>query len=97
MKHPNILGIDFVKQKEHYIFLILPFSVGGDLRELIQRKVKMTDYKLEEEQILFWAVQIISAFGYLHERKIVHRDVKTANMLVDGDANVVVCDFGLAH
>jgi serine/threonine protein kinase len=40
---------------------------------------------------------MISAFGYLHERKIVHRDVKTANMLVDGKANLLVCDFGLAH
>jgi serine/threonine protein kinase len=46
---------------------------------------------------LFWAIQIISAFGYLHEKKIVHRDVKMANILIDEHSNLKVCDFGLAH
>jgi serine/threonine protein kinase len=64
---------------------------------MILKKVKNSTESLQENQIIFWAIQIISAFGYLHERNIVHRDVKTANMLIDGKANLVVCDFGLAH
>ena len=49
MKHPNILGIDFVKQMEHYLFLVLPFSQGGDLRDMIHKKVKSGNNELEEE------------------------------------------------
>lgn len=40
---------------------------------------------------------MISAFGYLHERNIVHRDIKADNMLIDDRANLLVCDFGLAY
>ena len=71
--------------------------MGGDLRDCWKKKVKDTDYVLREDQILFWAVQIISAFGYLHDKKIVHRDVKMANILIDDKANLKICDFGLAH
>ena len=56
MKHPNILGIDFVKQQEFYLYLILPFSMGGDLSGCWKKKVRDTDYVLREDQILFWAV-----------------------------------------
>jgi hypothetical protein len=42
MKHPNLLGIDFVKQLDHYLFLILPFSMGGDLSACWKKKVRDT-------------------------------------------------------
>jgi len=54
---------------DHYLFLILPFSKGGDLNNFYKKKVR-DSYSVffEEEQILFFAIQIISAFGYLHEK-----------------------------
>ena len=103
MKHPNILGIDFVRQEDYYIYLILPFSDGGDLRECFKEKVRANEKKkfkgvdLTEEQILFWALKIIKAVGYLHSKKIVHRDLKMANILIDTHSDLKVCDFGLAY
>jgi len=37
MQHPYILGIDFVKQQTNFIFLMLPFAVGGDMSDLIKK------------------------------------------------------------
>jgi serine/threonine protein kinase len=42
------------------------------------------------------AVDIASGLEYLHERKIIHRDVKSLNVLLDNDYNAKICDFGLS-
>ena len=103
MKHPNILGIDFVRQESYYIYLILPFSDGGDLDKCFKEKVRADEKNnrkgvdLTEEQILFWALKIIAAVGYFHSKKIVHRDLKMANILIEKNSDLKVCDFGLAY
>ena len=57
MKHPHLLGIDFVIQRPTEIFLILPFSKGGDLNKLYKTEIRdKLSFHLEEEMILFWAV-----------------------------------------
>lgn len=68
MKHPNVLGIDFVRAEDNYIHLCLPFSRGGDLDKCFRKKVVAPDVKLDEKQILFWAMQIILAVGYFHSK-----------------------------
>ena len=50
---------------------------------------------LQEKQVVSWAYQIISGVGRLHEKKIVHRDLKMANILVDKKGYLKICDFGL--
>jgi serine/threonine protein kinase len=95
MKHPNLLGIDFVMLTPHDISLVVPFSDGGDLREF-HRKVYKYDDGFDEEMVLFYAIQLISAVGYLQDRRIIHRDIKMANTLISKDGYLKLCDFGLA-
>lgn len=60
MKHPNLLGIDFVIEKPHEYFLVLPFSTGGDLNKLYKYQIReKPDFILPERMILFWAIQLI--------------------------------------
>ena len=68
MQHPYILGIDFVKQQKKFIFLMLPFAVGGDMTDLItkMKRTKPTQAVFEEKQLLFWLVQLVEGLGYLH-------------------------------
>jgi serine/threonine protein kinase len=52
MQHPYILPIDFVLQQPNFIFLVLPFSVGGDLTNLVKR-MKNPKKKLKEKAATF--------------------------------------------
>jgi len=42
-------------------------------------------------------IQMIEGLKHLHKHRIVHRDMKELNILIDGNTNVQICDFGLAH
>lgn len=80
---------------------MLPFAIGGDLTNLIadMKKTKRGEKAkvFEEKQLLFWMIQLIEGLAYLHKQKIVHRDMKELNILLDEDSNVKICDFGLAN
>ena len=54
--------------------LILKFK-GGDLDQRF-KKNKKEGIKLSEEQVLDWTVQLLSAVGYMHSRRVLHRDLK---------------------
>ena len=107
-KHPNLLGISYVTNTSTAIFISMPFSLGGDLYDLyhdvkIRYRGKGSDETpdksayFHERQILWWIKQIIEGVGQLHKACLVHKDIKTANILINGDMKLVICDFGLAE
>jgi serine/threonine protein kinase len=108
LKHPHLLGINYVTNMTQAIFISMPFSRGGDLSNLFKDvrdrfrcqlsgiKQDETSY-FHERQILWWAQQIISGIGALHKENLVHKDIKTPNILIGEDMKVVVCDFGLVE
>ena len=65
------------------------FARGGDLTKYLTKKIS-------EDDARFYVIQIALALGYLHSNKIMHRDIKPGNILVDADGYVCVTDFGLA-
>ena len=75
---------------------VMPFSDAGDLGTF-KEKVYKEKIGFTEEMVLFFAVQIISAIGKLHDNLIIHRDIKLDNILIDRDGYLKVCDFGLAE
>jgi serine/threonine protein kinase len=48
--HPNLLSIDFVRQEDNYIYLILPFAEGGDLSSLFKEKVRDNSMAILKEE-----------------------------------------------
>ena len=91
LKHDNI-----VNQKEHFIYndtqyLIFEFCENRDLSYLIdQRK------KLKEIEVQYYITQLIQALIHLHDRFIVHRDLKLGNIFLTGKMELKLGDFGLA-
>ena len=75
-------------------YLIMECVEGEDLRRWIRREKK--DGKLTLEKILPLIRQVADALDYAHEQKIIHRDIKPGNIMVDSAGHVKVLDFGLA-
>ncbi|KAM0063965.1 putative mitogen-activated protein kinase kinase kinase STE-STE11 family [Helianthus debilis subsp. tardiflorus] len=88
--HENIvryLGTDTDAGK---LYIFLELVTKGSLARLYQK------YELRDSQVSAYTRQILSGLNYLHERKVVHRDIKCANILVDANGFVKLADFGLA-
>lgn len=89
---PHILKIhDQFLYKEDYI-LITDFCEGGDLHKIIREQYKDG---VSEEKALDFLKQILEGFAELHKLKIIHRDLKLSNLLMNKGC-IVIGDFGLA-
>ena len=75
-------------------YLIMECCAGEDLRRYIKRKRKAGDLTLEAVQPII--MQVASALDYAHKQKIIHRDIKPGNILINKDGEIKVLDFGLA-
>ncbi|MBR2363851.1 MAG: protein kinase, partial [Lentisphaeria bacterium] len=96
LHHPNIASSNTL-EKDRYngnYYLIMECCEGEDLRRWIRRKRKEGNLSLEE--ILPVIKQVAEALDYAHEMKIVHRDVKPGNIMIDQFGKIKVLDFGLA-
>ena len=69
----------------------MPFISGGELDRIFIKQ-----RRLVEPEVKFYIAQIVIAVGKLHEKGIVHRDLKLSNILVDATGYVKIIDFGLA-
>lgn len=90
LAHPNICTIYEVGETEGELYIVMEFVEGKSLRELCAQG------GLPHESVLRYGVQIASALARAHDRGIVHRDLKSANIIVTPEGVVKVLDFGLA-
>src|SRR6266567_9019708 len=92
LKHPNIVRLYDVIETDKYIGIILDYASGGELFDHI-----LAHRFLKEKDACRLFAQLISGVWYIHQRKIVHRDLKLENLLLDRNRNVIVTDFGFAN
>ncbi|XP_021982823.1 mitogen-activated protein kinase kinase kinase 1 [Helianthus annuus] len=89
-EHENIVRYYGTYKDESKLYIFLELVTKGSLLSLYQR------YHLQDCQVSSYTRQILHGLKYLHDRGIVHRDVKCANILVDTNGSVKLADFGLA-
>jgi tRNA A-37 threonylcarbamoyl transferase component Bud32 len=93
LRHPNVLLLLGAVISEEKLCLVTPFMEKGSLYDVIHSaSYDLVHRMLQAEMMLDAAVGMI----YLHERGIIHRDLKSLNLLVDRDWRVHVADFGLS-
>lgn len=92
LDHPNITKvIDFVKN-EHGLFIILEYVEGEPLNDFLFK----TKGLLPEKEANHYMVKILEAVGYAHDKNVVHRDLKSANIMVTPNKGIKIMDFGIA-
>ncbi|KAM7401887.1 hypothetical protein PAMP_017164 [Pampus punctatissimus] len=95
LRHPNIVTYrESWEGDDCQLYIVMGFCEGGDLyHRLKQQKGEL----LPERQVVEWFVQIAMALQYLHERNILHRDLKTQNIFLTKTNIIKVGDLGIAR
>ncbi|TML16840.1 MAG: serine/threonine protein kinase, partial [Actinobacteria bacterium] len=88
--HPGILPVYAAGEADGEVYLATRYVAGTDLRATLEE-----DGPLTPERALPLVEQVADALDAAHERGLVHRDVKPANVLVDSGDHCYLCDFGL--
>src|SRR5207302_7592179 len=92
LNHPNIVTIHDVGKAGDVVFMAMEYIEGVELRTLISE-----GQPLRVAQALSIAAQIAEGLAYAHQRGVVHRDVKPANIMVLANGPVKITDFGIAR
>ncbi|NXA48398.1 NEK5 kinase, partial [Nothocercus julius] len=95
MKHANIVTFYASLQEKNKLYIVMEYCDGGDLRKRINMQHGVL---FDEDQILSWFVQIALGLKHIHDRKILHRDVKAQNIFLSQKGKVAkLGDFGVAR
>jgi TolB-like protein/predicted Ser/Thr protein kinase len=90
LNHPNVCTIHEVGEIEGQAYIAMELVDGRSLSELIAQQ------PLPSDQVLRYAVQLADALEHAHEHSVVHRDLKSANVIITPEGRAKVLDFGLA-
>ncbi len=91
LNHPNIVTVYDAGDSEHGFYLAMEFVDGTTLKEIVQRRGAIAP-----GGAVYIMRQMAEALSYAHSKRVVHRDIKTANTMWTTDKQVKIMDFGLA-
>ncbi|KAF2795771.1 serine/threonine-protein kinase-like protein CLA4 [Melanomma pulvis-pyrius CBS 109.77] len=90
-KHPNIVNFldAFLQEEQSELWVVMEFMEGGALTDVIDN-----NSSISEDQIATICFETCKGLEHLHNQNIIHRDIKSDNVLLDGRGNVKITDFG---
>ncbi|KAM7196110.1 cell cycle serine/threonine-protein kinase CDC5/MSD2 [Naviculisporaceae sp. PSN 640] len=91
MRQQNIVQFHRAFTFENCTYLVLELCPNGSLMDMVKRRKGLT-----EPEVRFYTVQIAGAIKYMHQKGIIHRDLKMGNIFLDKYMNAKIGDFGLA-
>nr|XP_026654538.1 serine/threonine-protein kinase SIK2 [Zonotrichia albicollis] len=92
LDHPHIIKLYQVMETKSMLYLVTEFAKNGEIFDYLASHGRLSEAEARRK---FW--QILSAVEYCHGRKIVHRDLKAENLLLDNNMNIKIADFGFGN
>ena len=108
LNHPNIIKFQDCKKTKRHYYMMMEYCNGGNLSKTLQKYIDKNGKAFPEEIIQHLMKQIIDAFKYIHEKKIIHRNINLENILLHYDneedeknlnllkAQIKIIDFGFS-
>lgn len=92
LSHNNIVGIYDILTEGETMCLVMEYVEGETLKDKINR-----DGAIPWQQVVKYGIQIANALSYAHANQIIHKDVKSQNILIDKSDHVKITDFGISQ
>ncbi|MEJ2506545.1 MAG: serine/threonine-protein kinase, partial [Ignavibacteriaceae bacterium] len=90
LNHPNISTIHAIEESDKDVFIVMEFINGMELKQ------KIEDGNIKLNDAIDITIKIAEGLKTAHTKGIIHRDIKSSNIMVTSDGNVKIMDFGLA-
>ena len=91
MDNPFLVKLFCAFQDNKHLYFIMEFIQGGELFFHLHREIRFDD-----EKTRFYVAELIIALNFLHKNKIIYRDIKPENILLDVEGHIKLTDFGLS-
>jgi len=95
LQHPNIVGLQDVLMQEAKLYLIFEF-LTMDLKKYMDTNIPK-DGQMDPKLTKSYTYQLLQGMLFCHQRRVLHRDMKPQNLLIDKNGCIKIADFGLAR
>ena len=96
LQHSHIVPIYDAGRFEGTPYAVLAFLTGGNLARRVENRGLGEPKRLPAHDLRTWLADVAGALDFIHAQRVIHRDVKPANILFDGDGRAHVSDFGIS-
>ena len=90
LNHPSIATIHAIEEADDILFLVMEYIEGDELKQVIAQR------HLSQNEIMDYAIQICKGLQAAHEKEVIHRDIKSSNIMITNKGDIKIMDFGLA-
>ena len=95
LHNPFLVNMICSFQDNDNLYLVMDLLLGGDMRYHINKKA-IYNRKIDENQLKFIAGCVLLGLNYIHENKIIHKDIKPENLVYDSEGYIHITDFGIS-
>jgi len=95
LNHANVVRYHDSFIEKEYMCMVMDYCERADFQRRV-KKAKQCGKYFPQAQILDWLVQLSLGLQHIHDNKVLHRDLKTQNVLITKDNRVKIGDFGIS-